>query len=166
MPCHCAQLFVPTSLAGLIVDVLQVHFEQNHLPYFVIAGGNLDGFVLKQLRQKHTVLLTHLPLKNYGAITIRNKVVRCRQSEVIPPISSSVPAVLLKLCSQMALKMLNLVLCTHGCCLCWSCVVFRWMGLCIIAQLRIKLSFDCTHIPVGTCLLKGSFLQFHTSAAS
>lgn len=116
MQYHCAQLFVPTSLAGLIVALLQVHFEQNHLPYFVIAGGNLDDLVLRQLRQKHTVLLIHLPLKHYEAITIRNKVVRCSQSEVIPQISSSVPAVLLKQCSQMALKMLNLVLCTHGYC--------------------------------------------------
>lgn len=78
--------------------LLRIHFGQSQLPYFklfVMVEGSLDNFVLKWMRQMHTVLLTHLPLKHCGAITFRNKVVRYNQSEVISQIASSVSAVFL-----------------------------------------------------------------------
>ena len=86
------------------VALLHIHFGQSQLPYFklfVIVGGNLDDFVLKQMRQMHTVLLIHLPLKHCGAITFRNKVVRCSQSEVISQIASSLSAVFNHVCKQV-----------------------------------------------------------------
>lgn len=78
--------------------LLHINFGQSQPPYFklfVIVGVNLGDFVLKQMRQTHTVVLTHFPLKHCGAITFRNRVVRCSQSEVISQIASSVSAVFL-----------------------------------------------------------------------
>lgn len=39
-------------------------------------------------------------------------------------------------------------------------------GLSTRAQLHTELSFGLIYIPVGTCLLKGSLLLFHTSATN
>lgn len=80
------------------VALLHIHWGQSQLPYFklfVMIGGNLGNFVLKWMRQMHTVLLTHLPLKHCGAVTFRNKVVRYSQSEVTSQTASSVSAVFL-----------------------------------------------------------------------
>ena len=174
------KLFVPTWLPKLMhlelswqdfVALLHIHFGQSQLPYFklfVIVGGNLDDFVLKQMRQMHTVLLIHLPLKHCGAITFRNKVVRCSQSEVISQIASFLSAVFNHVCKQVWKRLT----------LCCAPTLIPLNSLLLLCNIQIdgpkhqstttptKLSFGCIYIPVGTRLLKGSLLQFHTSTTN